>query len=564
MKNIFRQAVRTAAAVLLTAGVMPAAAAPPEYGKPYRTEVSPTRNLIVMIPDGTSLGVLSAARWYRYYNGGEARLAVDDYICGTVRSFASNSLIADSAPGGSAFFTGVPPRTKNIAVYPEADPGNDIFEVDPAMAYRPLATLLEAARITQDKATGLVVKVEFPHATPAGASAHTANRNSYGIIASQMAHQDLDVMLGGGLECITPEIERYLESNGTRLLADDIDGFRSHDSGRLWALWCDYNFPYVHDHDGGRIPLLPEMTRKALDLLSQNENGFFLMVEGSMVDWAAHSNDAVGIITEFLEFDDAVRVAMDFAREDGNTTVVIVPDHGNAGFTIGNYRLKGYDTTPVAEIYEPVSKFLKTSDGVEAVLMESDTTRYAEIFHELTGIRLTDDETLQLVRLRGIKAGDYMTVGYSENMHGFIARKMNEAHYFGYTSGGHTGEDVFLAAYHPAGNLPLGVNTNTELNNYMADAMGLDRRLPELSAALFVPHTEVFEGDRYSVGFDNGRREDFPTLTVRAGDRTVEIPGQTSVALVDGEMVSLGSVAVYMPETGLFYLPADFKERFLR
>ncbi|MCC8018951.1 MAG: alkaline phosphatase, partial [Rikenellaceae bacterium] len=533
MRNIFRKAAITAAAILLVTGGKPAAAAPPDYGRPYRSEVAPTKNLIVMIPDGTSLGVLSAARWYRYYNGGEARLAVDEYVCGTVRSFASNSLIADSAPGGSAFFTGVPPRTKNVAIYPEADGGNDIFEVDPARAYRPLATLLEAARVEQAKATGLVVKVEFPHATPADASAHTAHRNSYDVIASQMAHQDLDVMLGGGTTCLTPEIERYLESNGTRLLTDDLEGFRDHRSGRLWALWCDYNFPYAHDHDGTAIPLLPEMTRKALDVLSQNENGFFLMVEGSMVDWAAHSNDAVGIITEFLEFDDAVCVAMDFARADGNTTVVVVPDHGNAGFTIGNYRLEGYDTTPVAKIYDPVSKFRKTSDGVEAVLMESDTTRYGEIFHDLTGIRLTEEEMRHLIRLRGVKAGDYMSVGYGENMHGFIARKMNEAHYFGYTSGGHTGEDVFLAAYHPAGDLPLGVNTNTELNNYMADAMGLRRRLPELSAALFAPHTEVFEGAECEL--DGAGPEDaFPTLTVRYGGRTAVIPAHTSVARVDG------------------------------
>ncbi len=237
----------------------------------YRRPVKPTKNLIVMIPDGTSIGVVSAARWYQIYNKLGDNLAIDPYMCGTVKTFSSNAPIGDSAPTTSAYMTGMPQRTGNVSIYPVADTENDLIPVDPDMAYQPLATILEAAKYQQNKATGLVVTVEFPHATPADCAAHYYNRGKYKYIASQMAYQNLDVMFGGGNDQISDDIKQYFKNTNTLLFQDDIKAFRNFKGKeKIWALFEKGVHPYDLDRDPETVPSLSEMTQKAIDRLSQN------------------------------------------------------------------------------------------------------------------------------------------------------------------------------------------------------------------------------------------------------------------------------------------------------
>ncbi|MCD8165627.1 MAG: alkaline phosphatase [Bacteroides sp.] len=419
-------------------------------GNSYRKPVRPTKNVILMIPDGTSIGVVSAARWYQIYNklGGD-NLAIDPYFCGTVKTFSSNAPIGDSAPTTSAYMTGMPQQTGNVCIYPPADPENDLVEVDPAMAYQPLATILEANRIEKGRSTGLVVTVEFPHATPADCAAHHYKRGNYSAIGSQMAYQNLDVMFGAEIKLITDDIREHFSNKQITYYADDIEAFRSHTSGKVWALWCDNNMPYGLDHDKTTIPSLQEMTEKAIELLSQNENGFFLMVEGSKVDWVAHANDAVGCITEFLEFDRAVGSAMKFAEKDGNTTVIILPDHGNSGFTIGRHNLSGYDRASLDKLFRNVSRYRHTAEGLEKILLKKDPANFKAVVKEHTGIEITDKELTALIESENYKPENYMKVSDGKNMIAKLVEIMNKRTYFGFTTGGHTGEEVFLAAYHP-------------------------------------------------------------------------------------------------------------------
>lgn len=541
-------------------------------GDRYRRPVAPTRNLIVMITDGTSFGVLSAARWYKGYAAGATRsaatagsprnpagaLAIDPYLCGTVRTFSSNAPIVDSAPAMSAFMTGMPQQSGNISVYPPADPGKDLVEVDTALAYRPLATILEAARIVGGKATGLVATVEFPHATPAACAAHCESRKRYDLIAPQMVAQNLDVMFAGGADNITDADKAHLAAKGIRYIEDDIRSFRTHDSGKIWSLWGNGHMPYDIDRDTARIPSLTEMTLKAIELLSQHENGFFLMVEGSKVDWGAHANDPAAIITEFVEFDRAVGAAMEFALRDGNTTVVVLPDHSTAGFTIGNYDLPDYSRASIGTIMGNLARFTRTSEGLEKILLAAGPERFREVFREYMGIELTDKEVEDLISGMGNKATDYMKVSAGNNMQAVISGIMNRRIYFGYTSGGHTGDEVFLAAHHPQGHIPQGMNTNIEINRYLSDALGLEKRLPQLTEEIFAPHTEVFKGYRCTV---DKTKPDRPVLVVAKGHRRLEIAAFSSMARLNGRPFDIGSVAVYMDRTGCFYLPAGLAER---
>lgn len=526
----------------------------------YRRPVKPVKNIIVMIPDGTSIGVVSAARWYQIYNklGGD-NLSIDPYICGTVKTFSSNAPIGDSAPTTSAYMTGMPQQTGNVAIYPVADPKNDLVYVDPSKAYQPLTTILEAAKIEKKKSVGLVVTVEFPHATPADCSAHYHKRGEYKYIASQMAYNNLDVMFGGGNSILTDDIKQHFTKTNTTLIQNDINAFRNfNEQSKVWALFQDRELPYDIDRDTTQIPSLKEMTEKAINHLSKNKEGFFLMVEGSKVDWVAHGNDAVGCITEYLAFDKAVAAAIDFAKKDGETAVIILPDHGNSGFTIGRRDLKSYDKATIDQLFANVSRYKRTGEGLEKILINEKPENIKSIFKKYTDIDLTDDELAELQSSKNYKEADYMKKAVSKNMGHTIVDIMNSRTYFGFTTGGHTGEEVFLAAYHPQGDIPVGMNTNIEINNYLSDLIGLEKPLSDITRRIFAKHTSVFDAKNCTID----KSTDFPVLIVKDGKNTLRVPAFKSIAYLNGKEFELGSVTVYIDKNETFYLPANLIEKF--
>ena len=142
---------------------------------------------------------------------------------------------------------------------------------------------------------------EFPHATPADCSAHSYKRGRYSVIAPQMVHNHLDVVMGGGVSYLKESYQNDLKNTGYNVYLDDIQGFRNCSKAPVWALFGETSMPYWLEADKQQTPSLAEMTRKAIDLLSKNENGFFLMVEGSKVDWAAHDNDAKNALIEEIK-----------------------------------------------------------------------------------------------------------------------------------------------------------------------------------------------------------------------------------------------------------------------
>ena len=525
----------------------------------FAQEVKPVKNVILMIPDGTSIGVYSAARWYKIFNNLGDGLHIDPFMTGTVSTFSSNAPIGDSAPTTSAYMTGVPSRSGYISTYPVYDPGNDLYPIDSAMAYQPLVTILEASKIEKNKAVGLVVTCEFPHATPADCSAHHYNRGNYKALAPQMAYQNLDVMFGGGNSILTDDIKQHFKNRGTTLIQNDRKAMLDYTSNKpVWALFGERALPFDIDRNPVEVPSLAEMTQKALDILSVKENGFFLMVEGSLVDWAAHANDPVGIITEFLAFDEAVGKAIEFAKKDGETAVIILSDHGNSGFTIGKNDCKGYDKLTINQLFGAVSKYKLTSSGIEAALIKVKPENMRAEFKKHTDIDLTDDELKTLLSSQNYKEGDYMEVANSPNLLNNIIHIMNSRMCFGFTTGGHTGEEVLLSAYHPQGDVPKGHLKNTDINDYLFKVSGLETPLPEMTQRIFAKHTDVFKGFNYSIDKKNA---DFPVLVVKKGKTTLQIPAFSSVATINGKPFDLGSVTVYIDKNDTFYLPKNLADK---
>lgn len=521
-------------------------------------EVRPAKNVIMMIPDGTSASVYSAARWFKYYNGMEHKLHIDPYLAGTVTTFSSNAPIGDSAPTGSAYATGVAQQVGNVGIHPEVS-DNDLFPVDGSRTYQPAANILEASKIEKNKAVGLVVTCEFPHATPADFSAHYYDRGKYKVIAPQIAYQNPDVVFAGGNGILTEDIKSHFKNNGTTLIQDDKNALLQYNGeGKVWALFEEKAPPYNIDRNPDKIPSLAEMTGKALEVLSKKPNGFFLMVEGSQVDWAAHANDAATMINEFLAFDEAVGKVMEFAEKDGNTVVVIASDHGNSGFSIGSRHCSGSSKLSLEQLFGTVSKYKASTVALESILMNTKPEKIKETFKQYTDIDLSDEEVEMLLSSKNYKEADYTQVGTSNNLAYNIGKILNSKTCFGFTTGSHTGEEVLLASYHPQGDLLKGNVTNSELNQYLQKVTGLETSLQELSDRIFAKHDRVFAGMNYSIDKSD---PDFPVLKVKKGRNSLEVKAFSSVAKLNGKSFDLGSVTVYIDKNDTFYLPAELAKK---
>ena len=526
------------------------------------SKVKPVKNIIVMIPDGTSLSTVSLARWHQWYNNPQApNLNIDPFISGTVRTHSSNAPIGDSAPTTSCYMTGQPTITGFVSTYPWDAGKDNIYPVDSTMAYQPLMTILEAARLKQGKAVGLVVTCEFTHATPADCAAHYYKRGDYDVIGSQMAFNDIDVMFGGGVPLLKQDGKEYLKSNGWEVYLNDIEGFKSADNNRTWALFEERDLPYDIDRDTTKIPSLAQMTDKAINLLSKDKDGFFLKEEGRKVDWAAHANDPVGMSTEFLAFDKACGIALDFAKRNGETAVIILPDHGNSGLSIGSRRCPGYDKLTKDQLFEQFSKYKLTAEGFAKKLEVTPPAQLKALFEEYAGVALTDDELKSIYQLQKYPLSPLAEADRTnkQSLSSFMCEFYTSKTCFGFTTGGHTAEDVFLASYHPQDTRPFGLWNNTDINKYLCALFGMEGQLPQLTSEYFAKHSDVFDGYKYKI-IEPKDKDGYPTLEVKGKKKTLLINPYTCIVEQGKNKVKLNTVVVYMDKTNTFYLPKSLRD----
>lgn len=519
------------------------------------------KNVILMIPDGTSLATVSLARWYQWYLSPEnSHLNIDPYMCGTVITHCSNSPIGDSAPTTSWYMTGYPSRAGYVSTYPLPDPENDIYKMDKNKAYQPLSTILENVKWEFGKATGLVFTCEFPHATPADCAAHTYDRFNYKRIANQMVHNDVDVVIGGGVSYLNKNHIQYLNQNQTTVFSDDKNGFQNYSGNKMWALFSPKDMPFELERDSSSQPSLAEMTAKAIELLSKNENGFFLMIEGSKIDWAAHGNDPVAMVTDFLAFDEACKVALDFAKENNETAVVIVPDHGNSGISIGSAECQGQLTS--YQLFDQLSKFKLTAGGFREKLNQHPLSEVDNIFMKYAGLVLTDNERNLLYNCR-----DYTQSPLPEekrentvDLYNFMIKLFKERTCIGFTSRSHTGEEVFLAVYHPENKIPVGAQTAYDLNNYLRKLSGLELDADEWTTKKFAKHTDVFKNYKYQIV--QAKDDSEPELHIRPnkGKDKLIITPNTNILTKGKQEIQLNSVILYVDKTNTFYLPDDLSK----
>lgn len=276
------------------------------------------KNVILLISDGGGLSQISSAY---YFKEGEPNYSRFKEI-GFIKTSSSKEDVTDSAAGATAFASGV--KTYNGAI----GISSDSIEV---------ATLVELAQSKKIK-TGVVATSSIVHATPAAFYAHEVKRSYYENIAEDLYNSDIDYFAGGGLQFFAKredsvDLVKKMEDKGfyigTQSLAQTEDLVNVKKAGFLLA---DDGMPKMQE---GRGDFLPNATQLGIDFL-KNEDGFFLMVEGSQIDWGGHANDADYVVTELLDFDKVLGKVLDFAEKDQNTLVVVVSDHETGGFTLAS------------------------------------------------------------------------------------------------------------------------------------------------------------------------------------------------------------------------------------
>lgn len=291
-------------------------------GLPIHASDEPARNVILMIGDGMGAFQRQAATQF----AGQS-LEMDQMpVSGVVTTSPANWFVTDSAAAATAMATGRKTSIGSVSV---------------AVDGTRLETVLERAK-KNGLLAGLAVTSSVTHATPAAFAAHQNWRDSEPAIAVQLLENRVDVLFGGGRGFFVPKAAKGSLRNDERDLlkefaslgyafAEDSDSLKGVTTLPALGLFAEEGLNPDLDRAGTRQPSLSETTDKALSLLSASGKGFFLMVEGSQIDWACHANDPAWEVTEALAFDRAVSVARRFAAQNPGTLVIVVADHETGG-----------------------------------------------------------------------------------------------------------------------------------------------------------------------------------------------------------------------------------------
>jgi alkaline phosphatase len=303
------------------------------------------KNIIFLIGDGMATAQIYAALTIKKDKLNIARCR---YI-GFHKSYSASDYITDSAAGGTAFSTGQ--KTKN-----------GCLAVDSMLHAFP--TILELAE-KRGLSTGLVSACAVTHATPASFIAHVGKRDNYEEIANWYLKTDIDVFIGGGRNYFNQRQDKVnlldsLKAKNYQIIDTIAQLSKANSNGKIAGLLYSNHPPKMSE---GRGDMLGESSKKAISVLEKNKKGFFVMIEGSQIDWGGHDNNQEYVITEMLDFDKVVGLMLDFAQKNGETLVVITGDHETGGLSLtggnwneGKFTAK-FSTTDHSAVMVPIFAF---------------------------------------------------------------------------------------------------------------------------------------------------------------------------------------------------------------
>lgn len=378
---------------------------------------------------------------------------------------SSTEGVTDSAAAGTAMATGY--KVYNGAVAMDKNGAE-------------LDSVLDFAEL-RGKATGIISTNTVTDATPATFAASVKDRGMGGEIAKQILENDVEVVLGGGREDFMEEeagedLIAKAKKMGYQYVSDKTQMEKVLPvNGKLLGLFNDSYMNYLQDREelNSNEPNLLEMTKKAVEVLSEDEDGFFLMAEGARIDHAAHAADVPGVVAETLDFDNAVKYAVDFAKENGDTLVVVTADHETLGFSVTEpINKEALMKIKVSPEYM-VSQLVKTESGNSYTV---DSVQ--DVFKEYANIELTKAEVAEFNN--SIINEDDGSVYYSYKVGWEIGSIIAAKNNVGVVSsdvraksdtGGHTLNSVPIFAYGKGAEVFNGMMQNVEFSQLLFESM---------------------------------------------------------------------------------------------
>ncbi|MBK1725176.1 alkaline phosphatase [Thiocystis violacea] len=503
---------RVAAAALLTAAI--------------DAQASQSKYVFFFLGDGMANAQIQAAEAYlTTINGGSAKVAADLLkpenrlhltrmpVQGMQTTYDAYALMTDSASSATAFASGI--KTKSGVINRDSE--------HQTTCYKSVAELAHDS----GKRVGVITSVSLDHATPAAYYASVVSRGEMNSIATQLADSGYEFFGGGGLVKPTApnDVWDLLEGNGYRVLEDreSILALKDDPMDKVVAINPvrdgSQAMPYAIDKPDDNLSLA-EMTQVAIASLAAvpktekdckhercgrskpiRDQGFFLMVEGGKIDWACHANDAVAAIGDTLDFDAAVKVAIDFAKKHPRDTLIVVTgDHETGGMTIGHAttaytayydRLLGQENSFDYFNAEVWAKYKADNASVcsNGTATGDVTDAFKGLMSDSFGLSWNDLNEYQKEKI--VAAHDQSLCGSNSNsqdenklLYGSyepitvtLTHILNERASIGWTSYSHTGVPVPVYAQGPDSDRFAGFYDNTDIAKRLAQIMSL-RKLP--------------------------------------------------------------------------------------
>lgn len=402
----------------------------------YATEAP--KNIIYMIGDGMGPAFTTA---YRYYSDNPNTKVVeptifDQILVGMAHTYPDDdTYVTDSAAGATALSTATKTYNGAIAV--------DTHK-------KPLKTMLQVAK-EKGMRTGLVSTSQINHATPASFAAHNESRRNYDEIADDYVDVKVDgklpvdLMLGGGVQYFKRsdrDLIKEFEKAGYQYTSE-WSKLNQIEQLPALGLFADKAFPFAIDENPNR---LEKMTLKSLDLISKNnDKGFFIMLEGSQIDWCGHANDIACAMKEMHDFAKSIEVAKAYVDQNPDTLLVVTADHSTGGLTLGASGKYTWLPDEVKKVKSSVSTITKS-------LLASDDLKSTWQQHASIDINKQDIEALTIAKKAGDKA-----------LYDAINHIINKVSYTGWTTSGHTAIDVQVFAYGKGYEQFIGSQNNTQI-----------------------------------------------------------------------------------------------------
>lgn len=443
------------------------------------------KNIILLISDGMSIGVPTLANHMSHIIREESTawtklLSDPKAVHGYLETRSANCIVTDSSAAASAWGCGHRVNNGTLNITPD---GKERL---------PICRILKSA----GKRTGLVTTDKVTGATPSGFAVIQPLRSQYYDIAPQFIDH-VDVLLGGGRKYFESEIrfdKRDLISehtaNGYAFCSNRRELLKLPASDKILGLFAEDKLPYTVDQLNDItlqqiIPTIAEMTQAAIQNLADQDEGFFLMVEGARVDHAAHTNDAASLVHDQIAFEDAVGVALKFAQQRDDTLVVMTSDHGNANPGLNGIGSAYCNTdesfgrlTKISASFDTIRErakelAVKQKPAVAALEVIEGTCdiKLSNKIAEIVGDALVEDQLPEELAI------------LQRSWVGVLSQVLGNHTAIGFTGTNHTADRVMITSYGPGAEHFEGIGIHTDLFHVFSDLMGISEKMKAASVA---------------------------------------------------------------------------------